>query len=343
MKRSGTGRNTLVVAVLLVLALVGAAAAGPAPAFKGPIQTGVRAANGTWSSGWLDISPGQALTLAHNYGGDPDAYAVDVWCRDTDGPLGVNQKAFGGMEAAGRLSGVLWQKLTSSSIEILRFADDIDADQVLVRIWIPDSPAWDSGWVDLAPNQTITLNHNVGGDPELYTVGMRFKDTDIAGIGTHLRAAGGLEIGGKVYGAAWQMLTATSIQVLRFADDTAADQVRIQIYQPDPPIWDSGWQSVPAGQEVTLRHGLGGNPITYVVRAFTKDTRLDGRGLNGLYGGGFEIGELYFGSSWEKLTNTSVTIFRFPNDAVAHSSDEVRIWIYAPRILLYLPTVLRAF
>jgi hypothetical protein len=291
----------------------------------------------------LDIAPNQTLTISHNFGGNPDEYSVDLWFRDLDGGLGINHESFGGMEVGGAFIGATWQRLTSTSIEVYRFAQDVNVDQVLLRIWVPDPPVWDSGWLDIAKGTIVTLNHNVGGDPEAYTVGMKCRDSAVDGFGVNLRAAGGMEVAGSFYGAAWQKLTSSSIQVRRFKDDVAADQVRVTIYQPDPPYYDSGWLTATPDQNLVVPHNVGTNPMSYVVRLFTKDIQPDGNGLNSLYGGGFESNSHFFGSAWSKLTNTSITIFRQPNDDEAHSADQVRVWIYATVNKLFLPAVLRNF
>jgi hypothetical protein len=246
------------------------------------------------------------------------------------------------MEVNGQFSGVAWQRLTDSGIEVYRFADDAYADQVLLRLWLPDQPLWDSGWQDIAPGTALTLTHNVGGDLDEYTVGTRFMDTDVQGIGANLRCAGGMDVGGAKHGAAWQNLTNTSIQVIRFAADTCADQIRIQIFRPDPPTYDSGWQDLIPGQSVVLTHNLGGNPSAYVVRAWTQDARPDGRGINTFYAGGAEVQQLFFGSNWEKLTSSTIDLFRQPNDGGAHTSDQARVRIWRQEYTVYLPVVMRA-
>lgn len=327
----------------LALLLVGGASAGPAQ--DAPLLgSGARARTDItmWSSGWVDIAPGQLLTLNHNYGGDPDDYTVDLWCLDTDsGGLGVNHRAFGGMEVNGHVFGVAWQRLTATSIEILRLPDDIFADKVLVRIWLPDTPVlYDSGWVDIQPGQDMTLTHNVGGNPEEYTVGMRFRNPAPGSVGVNVRAAGGMEAGDQKLGAAWEKLTASSIHVFRFANDTFAPQIRIMIFRPDPPTYDSGWRAVNPGNRLTLAHDLGGNVNGYVVRVSTRDTTPDGHGINTLYGGGDEGGGKFLGSNWELLTTSSISLFRQSDDAQVHSADEMRVWIWMTR-RIYLPVISR--
>ena len=85
------------------------------------------------------------------------------------GGLGINHRGAGGLEAGGKYYGVHWQNLTDTTIQVVRRKDDTFADQVRVRIWIPDPPAWDSGWVDIAPGTLQTLTHNVGGNADDYT------------------------------------------------------------------------------------------------------------------------------------------------------------------------------
>jgi hypothetical protein len=246
------------------------------------------------------------------------------------------------MEAAGYFHGATWQNLTDSSVEVYRFANDMFADQVLVRIWTADPPEYDSGWLDIAAGHTLTLTHNVGGDSDDYTVGMRFRDNRPQGFGVNIRCAGGVEVEGSVFGAAWHQLTSETVKAIRFPDDTCANQIRIQIYVPDPPDYDSGWRDIQTWESLSVEHNLGGNPLTYVVRASAKDVQGGGLGINSWYGGGFEIGENYYGSNWERLTDTAIGFFRQPQDDLVHTSDQVRVRIWKPEFKVYLPAVMQA-
>ena len=112
---------------------------------------------------------------------------------------------------------------------------------------------WTSGWVTLAPGTSQVFNHNLGLQPEKYAVELWFQDAD-NGWGINRRNYGGLEAGGKFYGAHWSNLTANTVQVFRQADDNAADQIRIQVWVPPlVPDFDSGWIAIPAGQQHSLR------------------------------------------------------------------------------------------
>jgi len=93
-------------------------------------------------------------------------------------------------------------------------------------------PAYDSGWVSINQDQTITLTHNIGSDVDNYVVDMTFKK-DTSNI--HVTAYGGIvkRISlPDVYmaGAAWGYLTSTTIQTHRFEEDDQAEMIRIRIW-----------------------------------------------------------------------------------------------------------------
>ena len=281
----------------------------------------------SWSSGWVDIAPGTAITFTHNLGGNPDEYAVDLWFRDTRKPgFGVHHRAYGGMDVAGQRHGVHWQNLTDTSISVVRQADDVAAGQVRLRIWIPDSSDYDSDWVDIQSGQVITLTHNLGGSVNEYTVGIKLRDTSPGGLGVHQYAIGGLEAGGVFHGVAWQNLTDATIRVLRFGGDPSAHQVRVSITRPDPPDRDSGWVDVTRGEARMFTHDLGGNPNGYVVRTSTRSVTPGGPGINARAAGGLEIGGQFYGANWENLSDTSINVFRRPHDVFA-DQVRLRIWV----------------
>jgi len=294
----------------------------------------------SWSSGWVDVATNTATTFTHNLGGDPDDYAVELWFRDTaTGGSGINSRGAGGLEAGGNFWGAHWQNLTDTTVQVVRRQDDTFADQVRVRVWIPDPPAWDSDWVSVATDELKSLTHDLGGNVDDYVVGLWFKDTTSGGIGVNTRCYGGLEVGGQLRGAAWQNLTDTTIDVLRYRDDDWADQVRVRIFVPDLPDWDSGWATVATDTATTFTHSLGGNPNLYLVRGWQKDTSQGGIGINHRFAGGYEAGGEFFGANWENLTDTTVNFFRFPDDWAA---DQVRVRIWVREYKVLLPLVLKA-
>ena len=322
----------VVAAITVLLLLVGNALASPSPE-GAPVSDRAVELNqpdAAWSSGWVDIAAGTVLTFTHNLGGSPGDYAVELWFRDTaPGGLGINQRGAGGLEANDRYYGAYWQNLTSNTIQVVRLRDDIFADQVYVQVWIPDPPDWESGWVDIAAGTLVTLTHNLGGNRNSYTVGLWFRDTTPGGSGMNIAGYGGLEMAGQIRGAGWQDLTNTTISIRRYPDDVWADQVRVRIFIPDPPDWDSGWVDIAAGTVVTLTHDLGGNLTHYVIRDWHRDTALDGIGINQQFFGGYEAGGTFFGANWQDLTGTDISCFRFADDWVA---DQVRIRIWVPAV-----------
>jgi hypothetical protein len=287
----------------------------------------------------VPIATDTATTFTHDLGGDPDDYAVELWFRDTDsGGKGINNWGFGGLGGSGKFFGAHWQNLTDTTIEVVRRSDDVFADQVRVRVWFPDPPAWDSGWVPIAPGTEETLTHNLGGNVDDYVVGLWFKDTSLGGIGINARCYGATQdrIGHEGCGAYWQSLTDTTIGVWRYWWDGWADEVRVRIFVPDPPDWDSGWVGINPGTVETLTHSLGGNPNLYLVRGWQ---RTGWAGINHIHVGGFDNAGDLLGTNWQNLTDTTINVFRRPDDYMA---DDVRFRIWVRQVKVYLPIVLKA-
>ncbi|MGD2156685.1 MAG: hypothetical protein PVG32_07400 [Anaerolineales bacterium] len=88
-------------------------------------------------------------------------------------------------------------------------------------------PAYDSGWIPIDPDETITLNHNLGGNVDNYVVDLTFKHPT---YGVHAFGWGGDVTSGAFFGAYWQNLTTSSIKVNRAADDLEITHVRVRIW-----------------------------------------------------------------------------------------------------------------
>ena len=92
------------------------------------------------------------------------------------------------------------------------------------------------------------------------------------------------------------------------------------------PAYDSGWQTISQGQTKVFSHNLGGNPDNYVVDMTCKSDNAT-FGINQLYFGGDGRDGARYGAYWRHLTSTSITVYRFSNDA--HCDQvRVRIWVY---------------
>jgi hypothetical protein len=190
---------------------------------------------------WTAIGKGSTVTVNHNLGGDVDAYVVKLWFRNTTSLSGVHQVYYGGAEAPGEMFGAYWYGLDTTQVKVYRNINDILADEFLLCVSVPDPPDWNSGWVNINPNETKTLNHPLlGGNINRYIVRMEFKSVPLDSapqdlMGIHHYAYGGdaanaLTEDAQYVGANWQNLTNHSIDVYRWANDPYANQVRGRIW-----------------------------------------------------------------------------------------------------------------
>jgi hypothetical protein len=98
-----------------------------------------------YDSSWLPIDAGETLTLTHDVGGNVNGYVVDVEFKDTGGQLATHNAGLGGdfLDPSGESAttaehGAHWQRLTSSTIQVVRQQYDPYVTQVRVRIWQKD-------------------------------------------------------------------------------------------------------------------------------------------------------------------------------------------------------------
>jgi hypothetical protein len=314
-----------------------------------------------YDSGWKAIARGELKTFYHDLGGEPDNYVVDLQFKDTlaDGSSsrGVSQMSYGGDSHKGfpsgdiKSDGVYWRELSGSQIKVYSYADDAFTDEVRVRIWIPPTPSYNSGWTSISPDGfEHDFTHAVGGDPDEYVVDMQFKDSAALGAGinqqgygwNYYRAGASSEVW---TGAAWSHLNNNSVSVTRALKDTAAEEVRIRIWKNPKPDYDSKWTLIDNAVTKNFSHNLGGNPDDYVLDLqFLDDIYYD---VNQIYYGGnlsYEMDGSTFreGTFWSKLNSTTVNLLRQKNDSFA---DNVRLRIWktgsAPSNYSYLPLVVK--
>jgi len=86
-----------------------------------------------YDSGWVSVSAGDTELLTHNLGGDVDKYVVDFACK-VGGNAGI--RGIGGDYSGTQYWGAYWDDLTSSQIELVRWAGDFSCPQMRVRIWM---------------------------------------------------------------------------------------------------------------------------------------------------------------------------------------------------------------
>ncbi len=171
-------------------------------------------------------------------------------------------------------------------------------------------------------DQALTLNHNLGVPPEQLAVQLWFRDTDPAGIGIHRAYYGGIEISNTVstwQGAYWRNLTPNTVTVHRMADDQKADQINVKVFVVSPPDYDSGWQTVAPGSSHTFNHNLGITDTELTVSMWFSHTTL---GIHHFTYGGLTDGEEEHGAYWLRLTDTSVKVYRRPDDVYV---EQVRV------------------
>ena len=186
---------------------------------------------------------------------------------------------------------------------------------------------WTSGWVAIAPGQTLSFSHNLGGDPAQYGVDLWFRDIRSPGLGIHLRGYGGMDVAGRKHGAYWHNLTSEAISVTRLLDDVAVAQIRLRIWTPGPPDYMSAWLPPNPCQSAVPTHMLGGELDDYAVGLLFEDTDPGGLGLHHYAFGGLEAGGAHLGAYWHSLSDTVVYVQRECEDTVV---DRVQVTINRP-------------
>jgi len=175
---------------------------------------------------------------------------------------------------------------------------------------------WTSGWVAINQNETLTFEHNLGGNPDDYAVDLWFNDTD-GGFGVNRRNYGGLEYDNNLYGARWQNLTTNTIEVYRYANDNVADQVRVTVWIPTAVAdqWDSGWVNINQAQTFPFNHNLNIAADDLTV-ALWFESATWGWGIHQIAFGGLSIDApaAQRGAYWHNLTDNAVQVTRMPND-----------------------------
>jgi hypothetical protein len=148
---------------------------------------------------------GGSIILLPGEGGIPDGFGV----RGRDGKVGIG---------------------TSKPSEKLDVEGNIDvSDNRVKRYHGFPRPDYDSGWQEM--DHYLTLQHNIGGDPNNYVIDLQFKEP--GGIGVNQAAYGGDNSTSGSYGAYWHNLTDTEIGVIRQWDNTSARYIRVRIWVYD--------------------------------------------------------------------------------------------------------------
>lgn len=298
----------------------------------------------TYDSGWVNGNLGTYVNLAHNIGGNPDDYIVDLQFKDPNNGMGVNQRCYGGCDLrtlngdySNTKQGAYWRRLTSTNIEVGRRADDVFADQVRVRIWnfwTPTRPDYDSGWKTNLPGSISQPFHYLGGSEDDYLVNFVYSDATwkanqmyygVKYFGANPPSGYSAD---QSAGAYWRSLTNSSVVVFRAPNDNTVDQWRLRIWRMPKPDYDSGWQAISPGELKPFNHGLIGNRADFLVDLTFNDT--GGSGKNQRYlGGAVTTDNQYHGAFWNAFTtapgNAKLNVYRLLNDLYA---DQVRVRIW---------------
>jgi hypothetical protein len=214
---------------------------------------------------------------------------------------------------------------------LLLVAGTSAADSAPVGAAADSAPAatyWSSGWQSINQGEVLTFSHNLGTDPDDYAVELWFKDTD-GGLGINRRGYGGVEWSGNWHGAYWQHLTSNTIQVHRFEDDNAADEVFIRVWITPPPSGgshDSGWLDINKGQTIIVPHNVGITDTDLSVGLWFSGTL---RGIhNYTFGGLTADGPQWdVGAHWHNLTSNSIQVTRHADDV---NVEQVRVFVLEP-------------
>ncbi len=192
-------------------------------------------------SGWIPISHSIIpLTLNHTIGGNPDDYVVDMQFEDLTLATieGVHQKHYGwtfhSVGSPSRIwSGAAWSNLDQFSMDVIRGSEDQNAGKVRVRIWKNPRPDYDSTWKFLNLGKEEDFDHNLEGNPDNYVLDMQFNDMDYYGVNQNFYG-GMTTYQDSIYptqeGSYWFGLNNSSVKVLREANDSFADQVRVRMW-----------------------------------------------------------------------------------------------------------------
>ena len=185
--------------------------------------------------------------------------------------------------------------------------------------------AFDSGWIAIAPGQSVYVTHNLGGSIGDYIVDLRF--TDDADLTEFHQASFGGSYNPDPAGTYWSNLSTSSIKITRVATYGVANyRFRVRIWLDSNANYDSGWVTTGKGVEISRTHGLGGSADNYLVYMEFKDLSLPGLWINqAWYGGDTNTRGERIGAYWKNLTASTIKWVRQEEDDAAHQV-RVRIW-----------------
>lgn len=288
-----------------------------------------------FDSGWQTSPPGDTITFGHPLSGDPDDYWIDLQFRGEPGSLGVNNAQFGGDTFDGLSHGGAWHKLGSQTVSILRLAGDSQTNEYRLRGWVAAPPDFDSGFMAIAPNQTLQFAPNLLANSAAWVIEVRQRSLDPL-VGDHCFFIGGdnfREQGGalKQQGLALDLISGTApneiVEITRLPDDVRSEQVRLRVWMVFNEDYERFYRAFAPGEVYTINHDLGRNPDNYVVamRFRTGSGAGSIQHMAGLGGDAVESEADAMGGAWGRLTPRDITFWRGPGDTLAEYLS-VKIW-----------------
>jgi hypothetical protein len=194
---------------------------------------------GDYESDWMDINPGQTITVPHGVGITATDLTVGMWFSGT--ALGRHHYGYGGLTLDGPPSehqGAFWHHLTDMTVQVTRLANDMHTQQVRVAVVHADPPDYDSlvdlgGWRSITQAVPMPFTHGLHWNPNLLLVRAECYDS-LGLMGIHQMFAGGNHDGsgaGYFRGLGLQNLTANTVTALRLRDDEFCSQVRVRVWK----------------------------------------------------------------------------------------------------------------
>jgi hypothetical protein len=195
-----------------------------------------------YESPWTAINPGQTLTLTHGLVITDTELTVSLWFSGTT--RGIHNYGYGGLEAGGNWYGAYWHNLTTNTVQVTRYPNDTDVQQVRVAVAHGDPPDYDSlvalsGWQTITVGTQFTFTHNLNWNPNMLLVQGECYSPTVGGPGgIHQWFAGGNHDGAIGWqGSNVQNLTSATVQVFRQPNDQVCPQARVRIWKRTAQVY----------------------------------------------------------------------------------------------------------
>jgi hypothetical protein len=191
------------------------------------VHVWIPAATGAYVSPWKAIDPDKTRIFLHSLGIPVDQLAVGLWFKG--GGEGVHHLGYGGLFVDAILQderGAFWYNLTDTTVQVRRFPDDVDVEQVRVVVARADDPDFDTGWQNLSIGANV-ITHGLNRPPDAMLVRGECRSGQ---WGIHQRYAGGIDLAGDQQGVHLKQVKSDSLTVLRWPNDTVCPEYRVRIW-----------------------------------------------------------------------------------------------------------------